>query len=552
MQQKFKLSEEELERTKRQKLIQGWDQSVLKQSTVFIAGVGALGCEIGKDLALAGIGKLILCDLDKIETSNLSRQMLFYKGDEGRYKAEVGAERLRLMNPFLETEVFTIPLQKIPMNKYKECKVVIAALDNVQARMDLNKFCLKLGIPLIEGGTVGFEGHVQVIIPEKTRTIKGEPFPIGNRDRAIEQLTEEKLDQLQIELQSENSEYRDQKIYSDYLEAQTQINHLESKISELENQIEAIKDAKIEPVEKIFRQQAQADLESNPKKYIYSTPCYRCVVPIPPPLHNQVAACTLKGIPRTREHCAIRGEVLFIKKHERKPEYSDKEDMSETLKYAQLELEELRTRVLHESIPPELEGQVSTEELNRIAKNIYETFGGDFALEDMENILGNKIPAIQTVSSIISSIQSQETLKILFRMENKDIGPVMDPPYINYNGTYGLFEQIPIQRLPDCVACGTGQGRENLNVVVPVDAKVKDLFRAISEIQPLINMEQWIITHSVSKRFIYNPMFEKGRTNEQTLQNLEIQNLDELILTPFGAAKENGDIKQYNVIIQMM
>ncbi len=80
------VSQEEKDRTKRQKLIQGWDQSILKNATVFIAGVGALGCEIAKDLTLMGVGKLILCDMDKIETSNLSRQMLFYKGDEGEFK----------------------------------------------------------------------------------------------------------------------------------------------------------------------------------------------------------------------------------------------------------------------------------------------------------------------------------------------------------------------------------------------------------------------------------------------------------------------------------
>ena len=114
------LTDEEKERTKRQNLIEGWDQSVLKNSTIFIAGMGALGCEIAKDFALMGVGKMMLCDLDKIETSNLSRQMLFYKGDEGRYKADVAAERVKLMNPYMETEVFTYMLQKIPMEKLLE------------------------------------------------------------------------------------------------------------------------------------------------------------------------------------------------------------------------------------------------------------------------------------------------------------------------------------------------------------------------------------------------------------------------------------------------
>ena len=90
----------------RQTLIQGWDQSVMDDSCVMIVGVGALGCEIAKDFALMGVGKLILIDLDTIETSNLSRQMLFKPGDEGRYKAEVAAERLKEMNRFLKVDSY--------------------------------------------------------------------------------------------------------------------------------------------------------------------------------------------------------------------------------------------------------------------------------------------------------------------------------------------------------------------------------------------------------------------------------------------------------------
>ena len=66
----------------RQQLIEGWDQDTLSNSCIMIVGIGALGCEIAKDFALMGIGKLILVDLDTIEISNLSRQMLFRPGDE--------------------------------------------------------------------------------------------------------------------------------------------------------------------------------------------------------------------------------------------------------------------------------------------------------------------------------------------------------------------------------------------------------------------------------------------------------------------------------------
>ena len=534
------LTQEERERTKRQKLIQGWDQEIIKNSTVFIAGVGALGCEVGKDLALSGIGKLVLCDMDKIETSNLSRQMLFYKGDEGRFKAEVAAERLELMNPFMDVEIFTIPLQQIPMDKYKECQIIIAALDNVQARMDLNKFCLKLGIPMIEAGTVGFDGHVQVIIPENTQDLNGNPLKIGSKDKLIENLVNEYIWDLDEE-KIENKAY---------------FNALK-EIEELENQIEKIKNENIDPFIKNLRERAKAEIENDYEKYqkhLQSTPCYRCVVPVPPPLQNQVAACTLKGVPRTREHCAIRGEVMFIKKYDRQPDYDNIEEMKETLDFAQIELEKLRARVLEESIPPEMKEKIEEKELIDLKKNIFETFGGDFALEDMENILGNKIPAIQSVSSIIASIQSQEATKLLFLLAGKSVGPIMDPPYVNYSGVYGLFEQVPIIRNKECVGCGSKQGQENITVVVPDDATVGYLFKAIREINDKINETDWIITNPLTKQFIFNPLFEKGRTQERKMAEFGLKNLDEVVLTTFkkNQEKSESEIKQFNVIIQMI
>lgn len=531
--EKRSLSREERERTKRQKLIEGWDQNIIKNSTVFIAGVGALGCEIAKDLALAGIGKLILCDLDTIETSNLSRQMLFYKGDEGRFKADVAAERLKLMNPFMETEVYTIPLQKISMEKYLECQVVIAALDNVQARMDLNKFCYKLKIPLIEGGTVGFEGHVHVILPEKTMDILGEPIPFGNETKIVDSIFQEKL----WTLEEEN--------HHDYFSGLAEIEQLEDRIAQITKE-------RITPVLEDLKKEAKLQFLENRNELCNFTPCYRCLVPVPPPLRNQVAACTLKGIPRTREHCAIRGEVLFSKKNERNPDYNNEMEMAETLAFAQNELDELRARVLDESIPPEFKNQISEKEITQIKRNILATFGNNFDLEDMENILGNKIPAIQSVSSIISSIQSQEAIKLVFLKAGKNVGPIMDPPYINYNGVYGLFEQLDVSRTETCVVCGSGKGQENLTVALPKESTVSDLFKAMNEVNISITPDDWMITNPLTKQFVYNPLFENGRTGPKKLEEFELKNMDEITLTAFGKKKEENEIKQFNVILQLL
>lgn len=83
-----------------------------KYATVFIAGMGALGCEVAKNLALMGIGKLIIADYDEIEVSNVSRQMLFCIEDSGKPKVEVAKQRLKELNPHVEVEAFYAKIEE--------------------------------------------------------------------------------------------------------------------------------------------------------------------------------------------------------------------------------------------------------------------------------------------------------------------------------------------------------------------------------------------------------------------------------------------------------
>ena len=93
----------------------------------------------------------------------------------------------------------------------------------------------------------------------------------------------------------------------------------------------------------------------------------------------------------------------------------------------------------------------------------------------MENIIGNKIPAVQTVSSIIASLESQEALKLIFLMHGIKVGEIMNPSYINYNGVYGQFDQVPINRRKKCVACGESEGIENLSIIIPLSTLLLSL-----------------------------------------------------------------------------
>jgi molybdopterin/thiamine biosynthesis adenylyltransferase len=523
------VNKEEIKKSRmyaRQQLIEGWDQEIVNEGSVMIVGVGALGCEIAKDFALMGIGKIVLVDLDTIETSNLSRQMLFKPGDEGRPKAEVAAERLKDMNPFLKVDFYFEKLQKLPMSVYEECDVIIAALDNFNARLDLNKICLRLKKPMVEGGTVGFEGHVQVVIPE------GSGFEYKTREIEIEKIVETKM------WEFDNPEYLD----------------AQKEIEQLEYLIERLKIEKLGPFRKLVRKQVEAEFDKNYAQDLLDiTPCYRCLVPIPPADDKLVAACTLKGLPRNRNHCVIKAEVNFEKEYGFKPDMNLDDDVVKLKALAQKELEDLRTRVFNENVSPEKLEALSSEEIQEWKENIKETFGTDYKFEEMENILGNKIAAIQSVSSIISSIQSQEALKLLFRLYGRNIGPPMDPPYVNYNGVYGQFDHLDIIKRDDCLACGKIEGEENVQIVVPFDADIGYIFKAMRisghELEPIL----WMITNPVNKEMFWNP-YMSGEFKDPTIKltALKVKSNDIITLTPLGKAKVESEIKKYNVIITYM
>ncbi|MFX0073347.1 MAG: ThiF family adenylyltransferase [Candidatus Hermodarchaeota archaeon] len=515
----------------RQQLIEGWDQNVIDKGCIMIIGVGALGCEIAKDFALMGIGKIILVDLDTIETSNLSRQMLFRAGDEGRPKAEVAAERLKEINPYLKVDFYFEKLQKLPMSVYEEADVIIAALDNFNARLDLNKICLRLKKPMIEGGTVGFEGHVQVIIP------KDSGIPYKDRETEINKLMEQKLWDL------------DKDKYPKYFEAI-------EKIEKLENLIQEINELMIKPIKAEIRREIEKSFD---EKYapdlLNQTPCYRCLVPIPPADDKLVAACTLKGIPRNRNHCVIKAEVDFEKKYDKKPDLNDDDDVLKLMEIAQDELEKLRTRVFNENVPPEKRSDLTPEEILEWKENIKETFGADYKFEEMENILGNKIAAIQSVSSIIASIQSQEALKLLFWSKGRNIGPPMDPPYVNYNGVYGQFDHLDIVKRDDCLACGKIIGEENVQIVVPFDANIEYVFKAMEISGYPLKPDLWMIINPTNKEIYWdpnatNPIFKDPKVNLRS--ELKLNSNDIISLTPIGKAREESEIKKFNVVITYM
>jgi len=137
-------------------------------------------------------------------------------------------------------------------------------------------------------------------------------------------------------------------------------------------------------------------------------------------------------------------------------------------------------------------------------------------------------------------------------VNGRDIGAPMDPPYVNYNGVYGLFDHLEILKRDDCLACGKIEGEETVQLVVPFDADIGYIFKAMRIIGHSLDPILWMITNPVNKEIYWNPYMPSMKDPSILLNSLEIKNNDILSLTPLGKAKVESQIKKYNLIITYM
>lgn len=154
------------DRFSRFRLIGWWDQEKIRAAKVLVIGAGALGNEILKNLALLGFSKIVVVDLDSIDATNLSRSILYRAADVARPKAEVAAEAVR--NIFPEAEVHAITgnvMHGIGLGLFSWADLVLAGLDNREARLWINRACWKMNRPWIDGAIEGINGVARVFLP---------------------------------------------------------------------------------------------------------------------------------------------------------------------------------------------------------------------------------------------------------------------------------------------------------------------------------------------------------------------------------------------------
>lgn len=149
------------------KLIGWWDQNRLAQAKVLVIGAGALGNEIIKNLALLGVGQVVIADKDTIENSNLSRSVLYRAADNGKPKAGVAASAATELYPDIKAQGLNIDVvHDLGAGVFRWADVVIGGLDNREARLAINRQCWRVGRPWVDGAIEVIQGVARVFTPD--------------------------------------------------------------------------------------------------------------------------------------------------------------------------------------------------------------------------------------------------------------------------------------------------------------------------------------------------------------------------------------------------
>ncbi|MDF2457174.1 MAG: molybdopterin biosynthesis protein MoeB [Cytophagaceae bacterium] len=174
------LSKEELSRYSRHISLQEVGlagQEKIKAASVLVIGAGGLGCPALQYLAAAGVGRIGIIDFDKVDVSNLQRQILYGTDDVGKYKAEAAKARLSFNNPLISFITYTEQLNKDNvLSILPSYDIIVDGSDNFSTRYLVNDACVILNKPLVFGSIFKFDGQVSVFNYSDEKGTKGPTY----------------------------------------------------------------------------------------------------------------------------------------------------------------------------------------------------------------------------------------------------------------------------------------------------------------------------------------------------------------------------------------
>lgn len=138
-------------------------QKRLAAARVLVVGAGGLGCPALQYLAASGIGKIGIVDHDRVDISNLQRQILFTTSDAGKPKAQIACDRLRDLNPDVTLHAFDTELNDRNAQRILSAyDIILDCTDNFPTKFLISDMAVKLGKPVVYGAIQGFEGQVAI------------------------------------------------------------------------------------------------------------------------------------------------------------------------------------------------------------------------------------------------------------------------------------------------------------------------------------------------------------------------------------------------------
>jgi adenylyltransferase/sulfurtransferase len=140
-------------------------QQRLLDARVLIIGLGGLGAPVAMYLAAAGLGRLVLVDFDRVDLSNLQRQIIHTSERIGESKVESARRTLLALNPEVRVETLPVTLDETQLREQVErSDLVIDASDNFATRFAINAACFASRTPLVSGAAIRLEGQVSVFL----------------------------------------------------------------------------------------------------------------------------------------------------------------------------------------------------------------------------------------------------------------------------------------------------------------------------------------------------------------------------------------------------
>ncbi|MGI9329879.1 MAG: HesA/MoeB/ThiF family protein [Gammaproteobacteria bacterium] len=138
-------------------------QAQIAGGSALIIGLGGLGATAALYLGNAGVGHLVINDFDRVDATNLPRQILFTGADVGEFKTHAAAETLNRYNPELKVSILNRRLSANELDDaVRGCDVVLDCTDNFATRLDINRACVDARTPLVSGAAIRFEGQLAV------------------------------------------------------------------------------------------------------------------------------------------------------------------------------------------------------------------------------------------------------------------------------------------------------------------------------------------------------------------------------------------------------